>query len=126
MTSSAARILIVEDDEVLRDTLVEVMADEGHDVRSAANGHDALETLGAWTPDLIVLDLMMPHMDAYGFRRHQLDRNLAPQARILILSAARDIERAADTIGADAWIGKPFRLVEVIEAVNRLAHEPAA
>jgi CheY-like chemotaxis protein len=126
VSGAPARILVVEDDEILRDTLVEVMTDEGHEVRSSANGRDALATLVAWTPDLIVLDLMMPHMDAYEFRRHQLDRGLAPDARILILSAARDLQRAADVIGADAWIAKPFRLLEVIETVERLADEPAA
>jgi two-component system, OmpR family, response regulator len=126
MSGTPARILVVEDDEILRDTLVEVMTDEGHEVRSSANGRDALATLVAWTPDLIILDLMMPHMDAYEFRRLQLDGDLAPEARILILSAARDLQRAADAIGADAWIAKPFRLLEVIETVERLSDEPAA
>lgn len=126
MNPETARILVVEDDEILRDTLVEVMADEGHEVRPASNGREALDALDAWTPHLIVLDLMMPHMDAYEFRKHQLERGLAADARILILSAARDLERAAAVIGADACIGKPFRLLEVIEAVDRLVHDRAA
>lgn len=126
MSGRAPRVLVVEDDEILRDTLVEVMGDEGHEVRAASNGEAALELLAAWEPDLIVLDLMMPLMDAYEFRRRQRAGGLAGDARVLILSAARDLEAAADRIGADAWLAKPFRLLEVIEAVDRLVNERAA
>ncbi len=126
MSDDAARILVVEDDEILRDTLVEVMRDEGHEVRSAANGHVALDALDGWEPGLIILDLMMPLMDAYEFRRRQQAEGLAGDARVLILSAARDLEHAAESIGADAWLAKPFRLLDVIEAVDRLVSEPAA
>ena len=126
MTAGADRILVVEDDEVLRETLEEVMIDEGHEVRSAGNGLAALELLETWTPELIILDLMMPFMDAYEFRVRQRARDLAPDARILILSAARDLQGAADRIAADAWLPKPFRLSEVIETVDRLLQDRVA
>lgn len=126
MTAGADRILVVEDDEVLRETLEEVMIDEGHEVRSAGNGLAALELLETWTPELIILDLMMPFMDAYEFRVRQRGRDLAPDARILILSAARDLQGAADRIAADAWLPKPFRLSEVIETVDRLLQDRVA
>ena len=126
MSDEAARILVVEDDEILRDTLVEVMRDEGHEVRSAANGQAALDALDGWVPGVIILDLMMPLMDAYEFRLRQRAEGLAGDARVLVLSAARDLERAAGYIDADAWLAKPFRLLDVIEAVDRLVDEPAA
>lgn len=124
--SDDARILVVEDDEILRETLLEVMRDEGYEVRAAANGRAALDALEEWEPGLIILDLMMPLMDAYEFRRRQQAEGLAAGARVLILSAARDLEGAAARIGADAWLAKPFRLLEVIEAVDRLVNERAA
>jgi CheY-like chemotaxis protein len=126
MTGPNARILVVEDDEILRDTLEEVMIDEGHEVRSAGNGLVALELLESWTPELIILDLMMPYMDAYEFRVRQRARELAPDAPILILSAARDLQGAADRIAADAWLPKPFRLTEVIDTVDRLLRDRVA
>lgn len=126
MTGRADRVLVVEDDEVLRDTLEEVMIDEGHEVRSAGNGLAALELLESWTPEIIILDLMMPFMDAYEFRVRQRARELAPDARILILSAARDLQGAADRIAADAWLPKPFRLTEVIDTVDRLLQDRVA
>ena len=67
--TAPGRILVVEDDESLREALLEVLGDEGHDVRAAAHGAEALatlETTDAWKPELLVLDLMMPVMDGYG------------------------------------------------------------
>lgn len=126
MTDQPARVLLVEDDVSLRDTLAEVLADEGHEVRSAPNGAIALLQLRGWDADVIVLDIMTPVMDAFEFRRQQLAEGVAADARILILSAGRELQRAADRIGADAWLPKPFRLLDVIETVERLADDSAA
>lgn len=126
MTDHPARVLLVEDDSSLRETLAEVLADEGHEVRSAPNGAIALLQLRGWDADVIVLDIMTPVMDAFEFRRRQLADGVAADARILILSAGRELQRAADRIGADAWLPKPFRLLDVIETVERLADDPAA
>ena len=120
MTAVSARILVVEDDDALRETLTEVMADEGHEVRAAVHGADALQALASWTPDVIVLDLMMPVMDAYEFRAHQRQTPGGPNARILVLSAARDVPDAAARLEADAWLTKPFALADVIAAVDWL------
>ena len=126
MTDHQCRVLLVEDDSSLRDTLAEVLADEGHEVRSAPNGAIALLQLRGWDADVIVLDIMTPVMDAFEFRRQQLADGVAVDARILILSAGRELQRAADRIGADAWLPKPFRLLDVIETVERLADDHAA
>jgi len=123
---SAARVLVVEDDAILRETLAEVMTDGGHDVRSAADGQAALDAMDHWEPDVILLDLMMPRMDADEFRRRQRADALASEARVLVISAARDVASAAERIEADAWLAKPFRLMEVIESVHRLVHDRGA
>jgi CheY-like chemotaxis protein len=120
MTQRVARILVVEDDETLRETLTEVLADEGHDVRGAAHGYEALEHLDEWSADLIVLDLMMPRMDAFEFREHQRHRPDAATTKVMVLSAARELASAADRLGADAWLAKPFNLVDVIDSVAEL------
>jgi CheY-like chemotaxis protein len=120
MTRRVARILVVEDDETLRETLTEVLADEGHDVRGAAHGYEALERLDEWSADLIVLDLMMPRMDAFEFREHQRHRPDAATTKVMVLSAARELESAADRLGADAWLAKPFNLADVIDSVAEL------
>jgi len=115
-----SRILVVEDDITLREALAELLGDEGHDVRAAAHGLEAIEHLTDWDCDVILLDLMMPTMDAYEFRATQLRLGIASSSRTIVLSAARDIESSAVRLKADAWLAKPFRLAEVLAAVDRL------
>jgi CheY-like chemotaxis protein len=124
--TATGRILVVEDDESLREALLEVLGDEGHEVRAAAHGAEALETLAEWEPELLVLDLMMPVMDAFEFREHQRQRAVAPGARVLVLSAARDLGGAAERLAADAYLAKPFRLDEMLTTVDRLLDDHRA
>ena len=114
------RVLVVEDDETLRETLTEILLDEGLDVRSAEHGGDALEVLDTWTPDLIVLDVMMPEMDAFEFRRHQRHRPDAVTTKILVVSAAANALEAAARLEADEWVAKPFGLGDMLASVDRL------
>lgn len=125
MNEPRTRILVVEDEPTLRETLAEVLIDEGHEVRAAAHGDEALDHLDGWVPDLILLDLMMPTMDAHEFRERQRQLGIAPRAQTLVISAALGIEVAAERLGADAWIAKPFLLDEVVEAVDRLLETSA-
>ena len=118
------RILVVEDDDTLRETIGEVMADDGHEIRLARNGQEALEHLPGWEAEVVILDLMMPRMDAYEFRAVQLRDGIAPDARILILSAAPDVASAAEKLQADAWVAKPFVLSRLIEVVDDLLDRP--
>jgi two-component system, chemotaxis family, chemotaxis protein CheY len=114
------RILVVEDDELLREALAEVLTDDGHEVRTATNGAEALGELERWEAEVIVLDLMMPVMDGFAFRDEQRRRDLATDVPVLVLSAVRDLDGAADRITAAAWQAKPFRLEEVLASVSKL------
>ena len=122
MTSGKRRILVVEDDDTLRETLTEILLDEGHEVRAAAHGHEALDRLDGWEPDVILLDLMMPRMDAFAFRTRQRQLGIAAGARVVVISAARELGTAVELLGADGWIAKPFRLAEVVNAVDGLVN----
>ena len=118
--SGGNRVLVVEDDDTLRETLTEILLDEGLEVRSAEHGGDALELLDSWTPDLIVLDVMMPQMDAFEFRRLQRRRGDADAMRILVVSAAANAVEAASRLEADEWVAKPFSLNDMLASVDRL------
>ena len=124
--TAPGRILVVEDDESLREALLEVLGDEGHEVRVAEHGADALETLDGWEPEVLVLDLMMPVMDAFECREQQRRRAAALGARVLGLSAARDLGGAAERLDADAYLAKPFRLDEMLTTVDRLLDDHRA
>jgi DNA-binding response OmpR family regulator len=122
---AASRILVVEDDPTLRETLAEILVDEGHDVRAAAHGGEAMDQLADWEPDLILLDLMMPTVSAYDFRVEQRRLGLATTAKTLVLSAARNLGPAAAGLQADAWLAKPFSLDEVLSVVAALLEDRA-
>jgi DNA-binding response OmpR family regulator len=117
--SRRSRVLVVEDDETLRETIGDVIADDGHEVRVAVDGIDALAKSEGWDPDLVILDVMLPRMDAFQFREHQLAAG-GGHAKVLLVSAAPDLAAAAARLDADAWLPKPFSIDAMIAAVNEL------
>lgn len=121
--TTGRRILIVEDDPGLRETLTEVLADDGHEVRVAQDGEAALGIIGGWIPELILLDLMMPEMDGYAFRRAQRKLPGSEGTKVLLLSAAPAVAAAADELGTDAFLVKPFGLYDVLHTIDDLLGE---
>jgi CheY-like chemotaxis protein len=116
--SSRCPVLIVEDDDDLREMMAQLLSIEGFQTTTVANGREALEYLhGAAKPDVILLDLMMPVMDGWEFRRQQkADPELAP-VPVIVLSAL-DQSRAAG-VDAAAFLKKPLdfdRLLELVRA----------
>ena len=69
----AVKLLIVEDENVLRENLCELLTMEGYEVKSAINGQEALKLLGNFSPDLILCDIKMPDMDGYEICRRMKD-----------------------------------------------------
>jgi CheY-like chemotaxis protein len=111
-------VLIVEDDEDLRDMMAQMLTIEGFHAATAANGREALEYLHAGDkPHVILLDLMMPVMDGWEFRRQQqADPALAP-VPVIVLSAL-DQNRAA-TVDAAAFLKKPLDFDRLLELVRQ-------
>ena len=106
-----SRVLIVEDDDILRETIADLIGDDGHEVRVAVDGVEGLAVCDGWQPDLVILDVMLPRMDAFEFRAQQLAAG--HHAKVLLVSAAPELS-------ADAWLAKPFSVDAMIEAVNQL------
>jgi DNA-binding response OmpR family regulator len=115
------RVLVVDDDALIRDTLATALLDEGYAVRVAADGQAALATLDEWTPDLIVLDLMMPVMDGHAFRAAQRSSSSA-DIPVIVLSAAHNVQARAANLGASEVFPKPFDLGALLAAVERTIH----
>jgi len=112
-----ARVLIVEDDQAIREVLRIALTDECYEVTVACNGEEALERLQGWTPHLIILDMMMPFMDGVTFRRRQRELKLAPEARLIVLSASRTAIPQSLELGADLSVAKPFELDDLLDVV---------
>jgi two-component system chemotaxis response regulator CheY len=113
-------ILIVEDDEVISQTLEFVLVEEGYAVVLAANGKEALTRVEVQPPRLILLDMKMPVMDGWAFAAAYRERP-GPHAPILVMTAARDTRSRAAEIGADGFIAKPFDLDALLDLVRRHA-----
>ena len=113
------RVLVVDDDALIRETLATALSDEGYSVRVAADGQAALETLDEWLPDLIVLDLMMPVMDGHAFRDAQRALGNAADIPVIVLSAAHNIQARASNLDAAAVFPKPFDLSTLLDAIER-------
>jgi CheY-like chemotaxis protein len=114
------RVLVVEDDAVIRGMLVDFLELEGYTVRSAADGSEALAVLGDWPPDLILLDLMMPRMDGWQFRAAQRALPGLGDVPVVVLSAGRDLAERTAALAPAAVIRKPFDLDEVLTVLHNL------
>ena len=99
--------------------MVAAFLDEsGYDARTAVNGHEALQTLQTWRPDLVILDMMMPIMDGRGFRAAQMSHDDWRHIPVIVLSATRAFLSQEETVGARAVIAKPFDLDTLLGLVE--------
>ncbi len=125
MTAEGKSILVVEDDDAIRTLLVDVLTDEYYTVRAAPDGMAALAILEAWSPQLIILDQLIPRMDGAAFRTAQRTRPAIAQIPVLLLSAARDLPAQAAILEVTATMPKPFNLDELLAITARLLAEAA-
>ncbi len=125
MAVARKSILVVEDDDAIRTLLVDVLTDERYIVRAAPDGLAALAILEAWSPQLIILDQLMPRMDGATFRTVQRTRPAIAQIPVLLLSAARDLPAQSTVLDVTATMPKPFNLDELLVITARLLDETA-
>ena len=120
-----ADVLVVDDDEIIRGMLAFLFEGEGHTVEQAADGAEALEVLRSRQPDCMVLDLMMPVVDGLSVLQARREEGLAPETRVIVLTAKSGTEDAVWCweAGADDFITKPFdpdRLLRLVKDLARL------
>jgi CheY-like chemotaxis protein len=112
------RILLVEDDEGLRETIADLLREEGYDVAMFASGYDALEHLRtAPLPRVILLDLMLAGMDGFEFRRLQLAEERIAHVPVVLLSGTSDLSALSTVLHAAAFLRKPFDVQALLTVV---------
>jgi two-component system, chemotaxis family, chemotaxis protein CheY len=119
VTRARRRILIVDDDESIRQFIEMALTDRGYEIVTAEHGRAALESIAAHPPDLILLDMRMPVMDGWAFAK-EYEKRPGPHAPVVVLTAARDAEEYATQIVADAYLPKPFDLKSLHGVVTEL------
>jgi DNA-binding response OmpR family regulator len=119
-TMREPRVLVVEDDQSLRDVITEALQEDGYLVDSAKNGQAGLELARHSPPDLVILDLMMPQMNGEQFCSAVRQIERLASVPIIVVSAARAADDIGLRLGATASLRKPFDLFELTRHVNAL------
>ncbi|MFT3661075.1 MAG: response regulator transcription factor [Gordonia sp. (in: high G+C Gram-positive bacteria)] len=120
VSTRAAKVLVVDDEENIRELLSVSLKFQGYDVTVAKDGPNAIDLARAAKPDVVVLDVMMPGMDGFGvLKRLRADGVTAPA---LFLSARDSVEDKVTglTLGGDDYVTKPFSLEEVVARIEVL------
>lgn len=118
-----ARVLIIDDDELVRAALVLLLERDGHEVSEACDGIDAGRILRVHIPDLVITDIVMPEME--GFQVIRKIRKVSPGLKIIAISGAatigsQDILGLASKLGADRTFAKPIDRQEFLSSISRL------
>ena len=117
-----ARILIVEDDQDIAQLVARYLDKAGYTTEILASGREALRTIGARVPDLLVLDLMLPHVDGLEICRAVRTNEKTAAVPIIMLTArAEESDRIVGLeLGADDYLSKPFSPNELVARVRAL------
>lgn len=113
-----ATILVVDDEQPLRDLLAEILESEGHRVIVAGNGREALAMARRDRPDLVVSDVMMPFLNGVKLCQQLKAEASTASVPVILMSAAGP--RVVNGSGADAFLKKPFDLDEIEAIIGRL------
>ena len=122
------KILVIDDDEIMRCLIEEPPRDAGHQVSVAANGLDGMRLLSKERPDLVITDILMPDQDELGMI--MAVRRERPTAKIIAISGggafeSLDLLVTASRLGADATLAKPIMPEDLLDSVNQFVREEA-
>lgn len=122
LTTDPWRVLVIDDDRGMRDSLAMVLENEGLEAMVATNGAEAMECLRQLSraPDLIILDLMMPVMNGWDFRSAQLADPQLAAIPTVVLTADTDASRQANELAVSHCLYKPIDVDSLLDVVARL------
>ena len=117
------RILVVDDEDALRTVLSGELVSEGYDVRTAADGDEAVSSLEKEGFDLILLDIKMPRMN--GFEVLKFVKEKFPKTKVVMLTGFADLKNAIESkkLGAEDFVSKPYDLVDLLTTIERVLGE---
>ncbi len=122
--SSSGNILVVEDQESARESLVDLLRGEGYDVHEAADGNEGIAKINQLDLDVVLTDLMMPGADGLAVLKHVSE--FSPQTLVVLMTAHASVETAIEAIraGAQDYLLKPLVFEEVLRKIQN-SHEPS-
>jgi DNA-binding response OmpR family regulator len=116
-----AQVFVVDDDPSIRQLLTDILEMDGHVVRTAEDGLEAVRVLDVLRPDCVILDVMMPGLDGYGVLRSIRAQDGDPVPVIMLTAAAEpDTAARAWGDGVDYFVAKPFGAADVLDLLDAL------
>jgi CheY-like chemotaxis protein len=125
-TDAPRVVLSVEDDPAIQSLITDVLEEEGYRVLNARNGAEAIELLDRTRPDVVVLDLLMPVMHGWEFMETYAERTGGAKIPIVVVSVNAVLPRSFDRFGVRSCISKPFRINDLLQAVEDAVQPVAA
>ncbi|TRX50883.1 response regulator [Fulvivirga sp. M361] len=116
------KVLIVDDEPNIIMSLEFLMKKNGYEVFIARNGAEAIKAVDRERPDIVILDIMMPHVDGYEVCEYIKQQKITPVAKVIFLSAKgkeSDIAKGYE-VGADFYMTKPFSTKNLVNKINEL------
>jgi DNA-binding response OmpR family regulator len=126
VAESLGRVLVVDDDAVIRQLITVNLELEGFEIATACDGQECLELVHAVAPDVVTLDVLMPRLGGFPTAAKLREDDRLADTRIVMISACAqesDLAKGRE-IGVDAYLTKPFDPAELIRTVRRLANCP--
>ena len=113
-----SKVLIVDDEEIIRDFLYEVLS-EDYKISMATDGDEAIEQLQTYNFDLIITDLKMPRVSGEEVVKYARDHD--PNSKVIVISGYSSLYTVSQSVnsGACAFLSKPFSIKELLQAVSR-------
>ena len=116
------RILIVDDNDAIRESLTDALTDEGYAVQGACDGTEALEMARRDPPAVILLDLMMPGLDGGTVAERLIQ--IGCRSPVIVVSADRRVAQRSRALGVAGFLLKPFDLDALVELIHKVTQPP--
>jgi DNA-binding response OmpR family regulator len=114
------RFLVVDDEQLIRELLAELLSSEGYEVVSASNGREAIQLAALETPHLVILDANMPEMDGIETSRQLRSKQETCSVPIIMVTAFEETRTEALHAGVDDFVTKPFQVAALLARVRAL------
>jgi CheY-like chemotaxis protein len=114
------RVLIVDDEEGVRDGVADLLGMEGYEVSVARDAVEAVRVLPEFRPEVILLDLRMPHLDGEGFLRGMGGLPASKRVPVVLISAKEDLQQIALRTGAAGYLSKPFEAPQLLSLLEKV------
>ena len=123
--SDETKILLIEDDREISQTLQRVLEATGYTLAVANNGMDGRRIADTIAPDLVITDMMMPRMGGFPVLEHLKEKENPPKVIMITANEGGRHKAYAEMLGVDEYIRKPFAMDVLLEAIERVLGKPA-